>query len=53
MELKKVARIKTRDTFKVHFKETQTKLEEIRGPTMQQAGYHHANMLADQLRADL
>ena len=43
----------TWDTFKVHFKDAQTKLKEIRGPIMQQAGYHHANMLAEQLCADL
>ena len=28
-------------------------LKDIRGPTMQQAGYHHANMLASHLRVDL
>ena len=49
----RIATTKTWDTFKVHFKAAQIELKEIRGPTMQQAGYHHTNMLADQLRADL
>ena len=29
--------------------QAQTELKDIRGPTMQQAGSHHANMLAEQL----
>ena len=41
------------DLFKSHFRDAQTKLKEIRGPTMQQASYHHANMLASQLRVDI
>ena len=44
---------KTSNTFKVHFKQAQTELKEIHGPTMQQASYHHANMLADQFCADI
>ena len=32
--------------FKTHFHEAQLQLKKIRGPTMQQAGYHHANVLA-------
>ena len=44
---------KTWASFKTHFKTAQAELKEIRGPTMQQAGYHHANMLAQQLRTDL
>ena len=44
---------KTWDSFKTHFRNAQTELKEIRGPTMQQAGYHHANMLASQMRVDL
>ena len=44
---------KTWALFKTHFRDAQTELKEIRGPTMQQAGYHHANMLASQLRVDL
>jgi hypothetical protein len=39
--------------FKSHFKQAQSELKEIRGPTMQQAGYHHVNMLAAQLRIDM
>jgi len=45
--------LKTWDSFKSHFTTAQSALKAIRGPTMQQAGYHHANMLAAQLRADL
>ena len=37
----------------MHFKNVQAKLKQIHGPTMQQSGYHHANMLANQLRTDL
>ena len=44
---------KTWTNFKSHFRQAQTELKEIRGPTMQQAGYHHANMLAQQMRNDL
>ena len=44
---------KTWSLFKTHFRAAQVELKEIRGPTMQQAGYHHANMLASQMRADL
>ena len=44
---------KTWEVFKSHFRDAQKDLKEIRGPTMQQAGYHHANMLASQLRDDL
>ena len=35
--------------FKTHFAAAQQQLKAIRGPTMQQAGYHHANHLAQQL----
>ena len=44
---------KTWDNFKTHFKEAQKQLRAIRGPTMQQAGYHHANHLAQQLKSDI
>ena len=44
---------KTWDNFKSHFKDAQDELKEIRGPTMVQAGFHHANMLSAQLRNDL
>ena len=37
----------------MHFRNAQPELKQIRGPTMQQAGYHHANMLANNLRTDL
>ena len=38
---------------KSHFCDAQKELKEIRGPTMQQAGFHHANMFASQLRVYL
>ena len=41
------------DNFKTHFKDAHKQLRAICGPTMQQAGYHHANHLASQLRADI
>jgi hypothetical protein len=44
---------KTWVQFKTHFKKAQEELKAIRGPTMQQAGYHHANMLAEQLRTTI
>ena len=44
---------KTWSNFKTHFKKAQTDLKDIRGPTMQQSGFHHANMLADHLRNDI
>ena len=44
---------KTWDNFKTHFQAAQQSLKEVRGPTMQQAGYHHANALASQLRTEL
>ena len=47
------ATAKTWDRFKKHFKNAQKQLKAIRGPTMQQAGYHHANHLAQQLRSDI
>ena len=28
-------------------------MKTVRGPTMQQSGYHHANVLADQIRSEL
>lgn len=36
---------KTWSNFKTHFHEHQLKLKNMRGPIMQQAGYHHANAL--------
>ena len=40
---------KTWANFKTHFHEAQLQLKQIRGPTMQQSGFHHANMLAQEL----
>ena len=40
---------KTWLNFKTHFKDALTELKDIHGPTIQQAGYHYANMLVDQL----
>ena len=37
----------------MHFKEAQTELKAIWGPTTLQAGYHHANYLDTQLREEL
>jgi len=39
--------------FKTHFHEAQLNLKKIRGPTMQQAGFHQANIIAQQIRADI
>ena len=44
---------KTWNNFKTHFKQAQTELKEIRGPKMHQTGYHHDNMLATQMQANL
>ena len=44
---------KTWANFKTHFKDAQTELKNIRGPTMQEAGYQHASMLAEQLQATI
>ena len=44
---------KTWPNFKSHFKDAQTELKDIHGLTMQQAGYHHANMLAQYLQATM
>ena len=47
-----IANTKTWIKFKDYFKKAQQQLKAIRGPTMQQAGYHHANHLAQQMRTD-
>ena len=39
--------------FKNHFKDAQTELKYIHGPTMHQAGFHHTNMLSEQLRTTI
>ena len=44
---------KNQNRFKQHFKDAQKQLKAIRGPTMQQAGYHHANHPAQQLWSDI
>ena len=49
----KVQPDKTWLNFKNHFKDVQTELKDIHGPTMQQVGFHHANMLAEQLRTKI
>ena len=40
---------KTWANFKTHFHEAQVQLKTIRGPTMQQAGFHQANALAEKV----
>ena len=44
---------KTWGIFKDHFQDAQQTLKDIRGPTMAQAGYHHANHLASEIRDEL
>ena len=44
---------KTWTIFKSHFKTAQQQLKAIRGPTMQQAGYHHASHLAQTMHSDI
>lgn len=44
---------KTWTLFKSHFSDAQKQLKAIRGPTMQQAGYHHANHLAQQIQSEI
>ena len=44
---------RTWDNFKTHFQNAQQTLKDIRGPTMKQAGYHHANHLAAELKEEL
>ena len=41
------------ETFKDHFQDAQQMLKDIRGSTMKQAGYHHANHLAAEIRQEL
>ena len=49
----KPAAQKNWQNFKNHFHEQQLNLKKIRGPTMQQAGYHHANSLAPKISSDI
>ena len=51
-ELKPQAQ-KTWSNFKTHFTAAQKQLKAIRGPTMQQAGYHQVNLLAQQFKDEL
>ena len=44
---------KTWEGFKKHFHNAQKILKDIRGPTMKQAGFHHANHLAAEIREEL
>ena len=44
---------KTWESFKTHFHEAQVNLKQIRGPTMLQSGYHHANSLAQNIQEQL
>lgn len=44
---------KTWEWFKQHFHDAQQTLKDIRGPTMAQAGFHHANHLATEIRKEL
>ena len=39
--------------FKTHFQKAQTEVKDIRGPSMQQVGYHDTNMLAEHLRTSI
>lgn len=44
---------KTWVEFKKHFHESQLNLKKIHGPTMQQEGYHQANLVAQQIKTDI
>ena len=44
---------KTWGLFKDHFQDAQQVLKDIRGPTMQQSGFHHANFLASEIREEI
>ena len=44
---------KTWPNLKLNFKDDQTELKDIRGPTIQQAGYHHVKILTQQLRTTI
>ena len=50
---KKPEHQKTWATFTLHFTQAQKELNAIRGPTMQQAGYHQLNLLAQQMHSSL
>ena len=44
---------KTWDNLKTHFRDAQLELRRIRGPTMMQAGFAHANHLATEMREEM
>ena len=50
---KKPVADRTWATFKTHFHEAQLNLKKIRGPTMQQAGFHHANLVVNQIKDEI
>ena len=50
---RKPAEDKTWGIFKDHFQDAQQTLKDIRGPTMQQSGFHHANHLATAIREEM
>lgn len=50
---KKQAEDQTWELFKKHFQDAQQTLKDIRGPTMAQSGFHHANHLASEIRSEL
>ena len=50
---KKQAEHQTWELFKKHFQDAQQTLKDIRGPTMAQSGFHHANHLASEIRSEL
>ena len=51
--MRKNAGDKIWDKFKSHFRAAQVEDKEFCVPMMQQAGYHYANMLAQQLHNDI
>ena len=50
---RKPAEDKTWGIFKDHFQDAQQTLKDIRRPTMQQSGFHHANHLATAIREEM
>ena len=50
---RKVEQNKTWESFKEYFQNAQSTLKDIRGPTMAQSGYHHANLPASEIRNEL
>ena len=50
---RKTSEDKTWKIFKSHFQAAQQALKDIRGPTMHQSGFHHANHLASEIREEI